>query len=72
MTDGARNFVVAPDPAAGFYGPGHCSLLRAGDGREPDHLLLYARFGSPGAKRQMCLARLRWTDDGLPFAEPVP
>jgi len=69
VTEGDANFVVQPRPEAGFYGPGHCSLLRT-DGRE--YLLLHARFGSPTAKRQTCLAALRWTADGLPFAEPVP
>ena len=33
--------------------------------------MLHARFGSPTAKRQMTLARLTWTGDGHPSAEPV-
>ena len=70
VTDGERNFVIRPDPEAGFYGPGHCSHLRGEDGA--DYLMLHARFGAPDAPRQMCLARLRWTDEGLPYAEPVP
>lgn len=69
VTDGERNFVIAPDPEAGFYGPGHCSYLRLGENEE--YLMLHARFGSPEAKRQMCLARLRWTAEGLPVAGPV-
>jgi hypothetical protein len=69
VTDGERRFVVRPDPDRGFFGPGHCSLLRA-NGK--DYLMLHARFGDPTAKRQMCLAALRWSADGLPYAEPVP
>ena len=65
VTDGERNFVIQPDPQRGFYGPGHCSLLRM-DGR--DFLLLHARFGAPHAKRQMCLAPVGWTAEGLPVA----
>lgn len=67
---GAENFVVRPRPEAGFHGPGHCSWLRTDDG--VDYLLLHARFGAPTAKRQMCLAMLRWSADGLPYAVPVP
>ena len=69
VTNGERNFVVRPDPGSGFFAPGHCSRARLEDGRE--FLMLHARFGALDAKRQMCLARLRWTDDGLPFATPV-
>lgn len=70
MTDGARNFVIRPDPNRGFYGPGHCSLVHgpAGD----DFLLLHARFGAPDAPRQMCLAPLRWTAEGYPTTGPLP
>jgi len=70
VTDGEVNFVVRPQSEAGFFSPGHCSYLRLDDRRE--FLMLHARFGSPAAKRQMCLARLHWTRDGLPFAVPVP
>jgi GH43 family beta-xylosidase len=66
-TDGERSFVARPDQAHGFYGPGHCSWQRVG-GR--DLLMLHARFGSPDAKRQMCLAQLHWNEEGLPIAEP--
>jgi GH43 family beta-xylosidase len=69
VSDGEANFVVRPQPEREFFAPGHCSLLRGPEGQ--DLLLLHARFGAPEAKRQMCLARLRWADDGLPFAEPV-
>ena len=69
MTHGEENFVVRPDPDSGFFGPGHCSLLRGPDGG--DYLMLHGRFGSPDAKRQMCLAALRWSENGLPYAEPV-
>lgn len=69
-TDGETGFVVRPDPERGVFGPGHCSLLRAADGEE--YLLLHARFGAADAKRQMCLAALRWTADGLPIAEAMP
>jgi len=68
VTDGERRFVIRPDPARDFYAPGHCSILRGPNGQ--DYLLLHARFGAPDATRQMCLAPLRWTVDGLPTAEP--
>jgi arabinan endo-1,5-alpha-L-arabinosidase len=64
VSTGANDFVIQPDPANDFYGPGHCSWLHAGEGEE--FLMLHARFGSPENKRQMCLARLRWTNDGRP------
>jgi arabinan endo-1,5-alpha-L-arabinosidase len=70
VTDGVRNFVVRPRPEAGFIAPGHSSLLRLDDGT--DYLVLHARFGAPDAKRQMCLAPLRWDEAGLPTAEPAP
>ena len=66
VTDGERGFVIQPRPEDGFYAPGHCSWLRLGPDEE--YLMLHARFGSQDAKRQMCLARLRWTEDGLPVA----
>ena len=69
VTHGETNFVLRPDPDRGFFAPGHCSWLRADDGR--DYLMLHARFGAPDATRQMCLAVLRWTEDDLPYAEPV-
>ncbi|MDP9365480.1 MAG: family 43 glycosylhydrolase, partial [Chloroflexota bacterium] len=62
VTDGERRFVVRADPDRGFFGPGHCSLLPAADGDPNGHrLMLHARFGAPTAKRQMCLAALRWS-----------
>ena len=67
VSEGASTLVIGPQPERGFFAPGHCSWLRV-DGE--DLLMLHARFGSPQAKRQMCLARLRWTDDGRPFGEP--
>jgi GH43 family beta-xylosidase len=70
VTDGARNFVVRPQPDTGFFGPGHCSWLQTPDGR--DYLMLHARFGSPEARRQMCLAPLRWTAEGLPTTDQAP
>jgi len=70
ITDGERDFVLGPRPEDGFYAPGHCSRLRLAGGH--DYLLFHARFGAPDAKRQMCLAPLRWTADGLPTAEPHP
>jgi len=69
-TDGEGGFVIRPDPERGFYAPGHCSWLRTPGG--DDYLLLHARFGAPDAKRQMCLAPLRWTAEGLPTAEEAP
>ena len=61
VTDGVAKFVIGPQPEIGFYAPGHCSLLRGPDGT--DHLMLHARFGSPTAPRQMCLAPLTWDGD---------
>lgn len=58
VTDGVTNFVIGPRPEIGFYAPGHCSLLR--DASDAGYLMLHARFGSPTAKRQMCLAPLAW------------
>lgn len=67
VTSDDANFVIRARPEHGFYAPGHCSLLRADDGT--DYLMLHARFGTPDAPRQMCLAPLRWTAAGLPSAE---
>lgn len=67
VTDGDRGFVIRPRPEDGFYAPGHCSWLCLGPDEE--YLMLHARFGSQSAKRQMCLARLRWTETGLPLAD---
>lgn len=64
VTDGERGFVIRPRPEDGFYAPGHCSWLRLPSGEE--YLMLHARFGSADAPRPMCLARLRWTEAGLP------
>jgi len=61
------NFVARPMPDRGIYAPGHCSLIRDGD--EVIGLILHARFGTPEAPRQMCVAPLRWRADGLPVAE---
>lgn len=65
--------VIAPDPAAGLLGPGHCSYLKlaapvdalglaAGD----ELIMVHARFGSLESPRQMTLARLVWTPTGHP------
>jgi len=69
VSDGQRNFVLRPRPDEGFFAPGHCSWLRAPDG--DDYLMFHARFGAPDAKRQMCLAHPRWSDDDLPVAVPA-
>ncbi|CAA9549085.1 MAG: GH43 / GH43_30 / GH43_32 / GH43_3 / GH43_33 [uncultured Thermomicrobiales bacterium] len=69
VSDGQANFVIGPDPDRGVYAPGHCSWLRDVDGS--DYLMLHARFGSPEAKRQMCLASLRWSGADLPVAVPI-
>ncbi len=63
VSDG-HHLVVGPDPARGFHGPGHCSLLHDPDGQP--HLLLHARFGAADAPRQMCLVPLDWDDEGRP------
>jgi hypothetical protein len=65
ISDGEQNFVIQPRPDVGLFAPGHCSWLHLGE--DDDYLMLHARFGSPDARRQMCLARLSWTEDGLPF-----
>jgi GH43 family beta-xylosidase len=67
VSDGERHLVIRPRPDEGFYAPGHCSWLHLGEGQ--DFLLLHARFDSPDAKRQMCLAKLDWTEDGLPVVD---
>jgi hypothetical protein len=69
VTNGHANFVLRPDPQQGFYAPGHCSWLR--DETGADYLMFHARYGAPDAPRQMSLAPLRWTDQGLPSAERV-
>ena len=68
VTDGERNFVVRPEPEAGFFGPGHCSYLQV-EGKG-ELIMFHARFGSADAPRQMSLARLVWTDHDLPTAVP--
>lgn len=66
VSTGQADFVSQPDPANSFFGPGHCSWLHVAEGE--DYLMLHARFGSLDSKRQMCLAKLRWTEDGRPVA----
>ncbi len=61
--------VLRPDPAHGFYGPGHCSWIEGPDGQV--YLMFHVRYGSADAPRQMGLAPLRWTADGLPLADPA-
>jgi arabinan endo-1,5-alpha-L-arabinosidase len=67
VSNGEKHFVIQPHPERGFFGPGHCSWLHLGE--NDDYLMLHARFGSPYAKRQMCLAKLRWSEDAIPFVE---
>lgn len=62
--------VLRPEPERGFYAPGHCSWLNAPDGQP--YLMFHARYGSDQAPRQMSLAPLRWTPEGLPDASPPP
>ena len=52
--------------------PGHCSYLRLpGDVTGwREYLMFHARFGSMDAPRQMALAPLRWTAEGLPYTRP--
>jgi hypothetical protein len=69
VTAGVANFVIRPQPERGFFAPGHCSWLRLDDGSE--YLMLHARFGSPHAKRQMCLVPLHWNDQDLPYTAPL-
>jgi arabinan endo-1,5-alpha-L-arabinosidase len=66
VSDGTRHLVIGPNPSKGFYGPGHCSLVRDTTGK--DLLLLHARFGAPNSPRQMCLVPLSWDEDGRPVA----
>ena len=70
--------VIGQDPAAGLYGPGHCSYLKLATAVEAlglapgdELLMLHARFGALSNPRQMTLARLTWTPAGLPRALPV-
>ncbi len=62
------HFVVRPHPEVGLYGPGHPSLLRH-DGET--YLLLHIRPGSPEANRQMAIAPLEWSAEGLPYCPPA-
>ena len=70
-----QSIVLGPHTERRLFAPGHCSYLRLEDGgllgnASPtgEYLLFHARFGSPEAPRQMALAPLRWTSDGLPYA----
>lgn len=60
--------VLRPRPQERFFAPGHCSWITGPDGQV--YLMFHARFGSIDAPRQMSLAPLRWTEDGLPLADP--
>ena len=66
VTGGEHDFVIGPRPDEGFYALGHCPGWMS-YGR--DFFLFHARFGAPDAKRQMALAPLRWTVEGLPKRE---
>ena len=68
VTNESEHFLLQPDPARGFYGPGHCSWLRDHDGDE--YLMFHARYRAPDAPRQMSLAPLRWGPDGFPSCPP--
>jgi hypothetical protein len=62
--------VLRPPPERGIFGPGHCSVVLGPD--ESPYVVFHARFGSPGAQRQMAIAPLRWSDAGLPYCPPLP
>lgn len=83
LSEGEGTVVLGPHTDRGFFAPGHCSYLRLprsssnSAGQSPhtpdtqELLMFHARFGSPNAPRQMALAPLRWTPEGLPYA-PFP
>jgi GH43 family beta-xylosidase len=57
--------LLAPDPAAGLYGPGHCSVLSTADGQS---YLCYHFRPQPDAVRQFGVVPLRWDQgDDLPY-----
>jgi hypothetical protein len=61
--------VIAPQETRGIFAPGHCCWIRGvGDSI---YLMLHARFGSPQAPRQMCLAPLGWNEAGHPVSLPL-
>ena len=61
--------LVQTEPSRGFYGPGHGAFITDPGGRTL--LAFHARFGSPNASRQLCLASLHWDND-LPTLRPFP
>jgi arabinan endo-1,5-alpha-L-arabinosidase len=65
LAEGEGTVVLGPHPEQGAFAPGHCSYLRLPGGEEL--LMFHARYGSPSAPRQMSLAPLRWTAEGLPY-----
>ena len=72
-----QSIVLGPHAERRLFAPGHCSYLRLGDeallgGASPtnEYLMFHARFGAPDAARQMALAPLRWTAEGLPYTRP--
>ncbi len=58
--------LLAPHPAAGVYGPGHCSVAVAEDGR---HYISFHFRTSADAPRQFAVLPLSWGNDGLPFVD---
>jgi hypothetical protein len=70
VSGGGRDPVLAPSPADAFFAPGHACWFRTVEG--VDYLAFHARFGATDAPRQMALARLTWTKEGLPHPVPAP
>ena len=77
LSEDEQSIVLGPHAERRLFAPGHCSYLRLGDeallgGASPtnEYLMFHARFGAPDAPRQMALAPLRWTAEGLPYTRP--
>jgi hypothetical protein len=62
------HLVLAPDPEAGLFAPGHCSYAR--DSGLGECLVAHARFGDGASPRRICLVPLRWTEDDRPYCPP--
>jgi len=62
------HFVLAPDVEAGFFGPGHCSVMHQND---ETVVAFHARYGSVHAPRQFSLASLHWNPQGFPECVPL-
>jgi hypothetical protein len=66
LSGGEGAVVLGPQPERGIFAPGHCCWFVGPEGRQ--YLMFHARFGGHDAPRQMSLAPLSWTAEGLPRA----